>query len=274
MWTSKDVYYVSGSTGLLAEDMGQALLCQFQEVRFNQEKIPFVKDKAAARKAMKYILEQSGGRRPLVFCTILNEEIQNIFDAPEVEFFNLFGNILEQLEACLETKALRVTGYSRPKDDIVLAERVEAIHFSLQHDDGTRTNEYDDAEIILVGVSRSGKTPVSIYLATHMGIKAANFPLTPDHLDSDELPEDILRNKKKVVGLTISPHLLRKIREKRYSGSKYAQIATCTSELNQANQMFIQHGIPVVDTDGKSIEETSVQVTQLVGISKRKWPTT
>ena len=274
MWTSKDVYYVSGSTGLLAEDMGQALLCQFQEVSFHQEKIPFIKDKAAARKAMKYILEQSGGRRPFVFCTILNEEIQNIFDAPEVEFFNLFGNMLEHLETCLESKALRVTGFSRHQDDIILSERVEAIHFSIKHDDGTRTNEYDDAEVILVGVSRSGKTPVSIYMATHMGIKAANFPLTSDHLDNNEFPEDILRNKKKVIGLTITPHLLHKIREKRYKGSKYAQIATCTIELSQAKQMYKKYGIPIVDTDGKSIEETSVQVTQLVGISKRKWPTT
>lgn len=274
MWTSKDVYYVSGSTGLLAEDMGQALLCQFQEVRFNQEKIPFIKDKAAAKKAMKYILEQSGGRRPLVFCTILNEKIQDIFDSPEVEFFNIFGNILEQLEVCLETRALRVTGYSRHLDEMILAERVEAIHYSIQHDDGTRTNEYNDAEVILVGVSRSGKTPVSVYLATHMGIKAANFPLTSDHLDSYKLPQDILRNKKKVVGLTISPHLLHKIREQRYSGSRYAQISTCTNELNQAKQIFMKCGIPIVDTDGISIEETSVQVTQLVGISKRKWPIT
>ena len=274
MWTSKDVYYVSGSTGLLAEDMGQAMLCQFQEVRFNQEKIPFIKNKADARKAMKYILEKSGGRRPLVFCTILNEEIRTIFDAPEVEFFNIFGNILEELEVCLETKALRVTGYSRQQDDLVLAERVEAIHFSMQHDDGTRTGEYDEAEVILLGVSRSGKTPVSVYLATHMGIKAANFPLTPDHLNSDEIPWDIIKNKKKVVGLTISPHLLHKIREQRYRGSTYAKIATCTDELNQAKQIYLKYGIPFVDTDGKSIEETAVQVTQLVGISKRKWPTT
>ncbi|MDH3328975.1 MAG: pyruvate, phosphate dikinase/phosphoenolpyruvate synthase regulator [Desulfobulbaceae bacterium] len=271
MWTSKDVYYVSGSTGLLAEDMGQALLCQFQEISFNQEKIPFIKTKADALRAMEYIRENSGGRRPLVFCSILNPRIRNVFDSPDVEFFNIFGNFLELLENCLEAKALRVTGYSRHADNMTLANRVEAIHYSIDHDDGIGTKGYDDAEVILIGVSRSGKTPVSIYIATHMGIKAANFPLTSEHLDNYELPADILKNRKKVVGLTTSPQLLHQIRDKRYSGSNYAKISTCTRELNQAEQIFIKYGIRVVNTSGKSIEETAVQVTQLVGISKSRW---
>lgn len=271
MWTSKDVYFISGSTGLLAEDMGQALLCQFQEIRFNHIKIPFIKTRNDAKKAMEQIRENSGGRRPLIFCSILDPGIRNIFDSPDVEFFNIFGNFLEQLEVCLEAKALRVTGYSRHADNMTLANRVEAIHYSLDHDDGIGTKGYDDAEIILVGVSRSGKTPVSIYIATHMGIKTANFPLTTEHLDSYQLPAEILRNRKKVVGLTTSPQLLHQIREKRYSDSRYAKISTCQHELNQAEQMFLKYGIPGVNTGGKSIEETSVQVTQLVGISKSRW---
>ena len=196
MWSSKDVYYISGSTALLAEDMGQALLCQFQEINFHEEKIPFIKTKADAELALSRILEQSGGRRPILFCTIMDAGIRRIFDSPEVDFFDLFGNLLDQLEISLESKALRVPGYSRIIDDITLAKRVEAIHFSIEHDDGTRIREYDEAEVILLGVSRSGKTPVSVYLATHMGIKAANFPLTSQHLDSYELPADILHNRK------------------------------------------------------------------------------
>jgi len=271
MWNSKDVYYVSGSTGLLAEDMGQALLSQFQEISFNHEKIPFIKTKADAEKAMQYIRENSGGRRPLIFCSILEPRIRNVFDSPDVEFFNIFGDFLEQLENCLEAKALRVTGYSRHTDNMTLANRVEAIHYTIDHDDGIRTKGYDDAEVILIGVSRSGKTPVSVYIATHMGIKVANFPLTADHLDTYELPADILKNRKKVVGLTTTPELLHQIRDKRYSGSNYAKISTCTHELYQSEQIFKKYGIPVVNTQGKSIEETSVQVTQLVGISKSRW---
>lgn len=273
MWSSKDVYYVSGSTALLAEDVGKALLCQFQEISFNEEKIPFIKTRAAAEKAMKHILEQSGGVRPLVFCTIMDAGIKKILDSPEVEFFDVFGNVLDRLENCLETKALRVPGYSRNIDDITLAKRVEAIHFSIEHDDGTRSREYDEAEVILLGVSRSGKTPVSVYLATHMGIKSANFPLTSEHLDSYELPPEIVRNRKKVVGLMTSPGLLHKIREQRYSGSTYAKLSTCATELNQAKEIYLRYGIQSLETDGKSIEETSVQVTQLVDIPRKQWRT-
>lgn len=273
MWTSKDVYYVSGSTALLAEDMGQALLCQFQEINFHEEKIPFIKTKDDALRAMEHILEQSGGRRPLVFCTIMDNHLRRIFDSPEVEFFDIFGNVLDRMELILETKALRVPGYSRVIDDMTLAKRVEAIHFSIEHDDGSRVREYDEAEVILVGVSRSGKTPVSVYLASHMGIKSANFPLTSEHLDSYELPPDIVHNKKKVVGLTTSPQLLHRIREQRYSGSTYARITTCAHELNQAQAIFMKYGIPILNTDGKSIEETAVQVTQLVEIPRHSWRT-
>ncbi len=273
MWSSKDVYYVSGSTGLLAEEVGKALLCQFQEISFNQEIIPFVKTKEAAEMALDYILDRSGGVRPLIFCTIMDPEIKNVFDSTEVEFFDVFANVLDRLEDCLETKALRVPGYSRSVDDMALAKRVEAIHFTIDHDDGTRTGEYDEAEVILVGVSRSGKTPVSVYLATHMGIKSANFPLTSDHLGSYELPAEIIRNKYKVVGLITSPGLLHKIREQRYSGSNYAKLSTCTTEINQAKEIYLRYGIQSVETDGKSIEETSVQVTQLVNIPRKQWRT-
>jgi len=271
MWISKDVYYISGSTAILAEETGQALLCQFQEISFNEEKIPFIKSKADAEKALHYIREQSGGRFPLVFCTIMDENLRKIFDAPEVIFFDIFSDFLKRLENSLEAKALRVPGYSRLIDDITLAKRVEAIHFTIKHDDGTRTREYDDAEVILTGVSRSGKTPVSVYLATHMGIKAANFPLTSDQLDSYNLPLELVKNRKKVIGLMTSPELLHKIREKRYRGSRYAKRSTCSNELNQSRQIFMKYDISVVQTDGKSIEETAVQVTQLAGISKRRW---
>ena len=148
--------------------------------------------------------------------------------------------------------------------------RVDAIHFSLEHDDGTRTAEYDEAEIILIGVSRSGKTPVSIYLATHMELKAANFPLTADHLDRYELPKDIVRNRKKVVGLTASPQYLHNIREKRYAGSTYASIANCTRELQQAKQLFMRHNIRILNVEGRSIEEIAVQAIQIIGLAKKQ----
>ena len=271
MWSVKDVYYVSDSTALLTEDMGKSLLCQFPEIGFNEEKIPFVRSRSEAEKALAHILKQSGTLQPIVFCTIMDKEVREVFDVAEVEMLDLYGGFLNDLERTLEAKALREPGFFRHSDDEKTNERVEAIHYSIEHDDGQKSGGYDDAEIILVGVSRTGKTPVSVYLATHMGLKAANFPLTPDHLNAFELPADIVRNRKRSVGLTNSPQYLHKIREKRYPGSTYAKLSTCTTELQQAEQLYMQHGIKTVKTDGRSIEELSVQVTQLLGISKKKW---
>lgn len=270
MWSVKDVYYVSDSAALLAEDIGKSLLCQFPAIGFNEEKIPFVKTRYDAEKAITHILEQSGGLQPLVFCTIIDSNVCAVFDRAEIEMFDLYGGLLARLERKLEAEALRQPGAFRDPDDAQLDKRVEAIHYTIEHDDGQRTSGYDQAEIILVGVSRTGKTPVSVYLATHMGMKTANFPMTADHLAAYDLPMDIVRNRKRTVGLTISPQFLHKIREERYKGSSYAQLATCRAEIRQAEQLYMRHGIKTVNTEGKSIEELSVQVTQLLGISKKK----
>jgi regulator of PEP synthase PpsR (kinase-PPPase family) len=270
MTTTQDVYYVSGSTAILAEDMGKALLAQFQEIRFREEKIPFIHSPDDAKKALAHILQQSEGAQPLVFCTIMDQETRDVFNCPQVKFFDIFLNTLELLEKALDTRALREPGYSRHFTISKMDKRVDAIHFSLEHDDGTRTAEYDEAEIILLGVSRSGKTPVSIYLATHMELKAANFPLTADHLDRHELPKDIVRNRKKVVGLTASPQYLHNIREKRYAGSTYASIANCTRELQQAKQLFMRHNIRILNVEGRSIEEIAVQAIQIIGLAKKQ----
>ncbi len=269
MWSVKDVYYISDSTALLTEDMGKSLLCQFPEIGLNEEKIPFIRDVNDAKKAIAHILEQSGSLQPVVFCTIMDVEIRNIFDVAEVEMMDLYGGFLDSLEHSLEAKALREPGFFR-RDDKKADKRVDAIHYSIEHDDGQKTSGYDDADIILVGVSRTGKTPVSAYIATHMGLKAANFPMTADHLEAYELPIDIVRNRNRTVGLTITPQFLHRIREERYKGSGYARLATCRAELRQAEQLYMRHGIKTIDTEGKSIEELSVQVTQLLGISKKK----
>jgi regulator of PEP synthase PpsR (kinase-PPPase family) len=269
MPTTQDVYYVSGSTAILAEDMGKALLAQFQEIRFREEKIPFIYTPDDARKALAHILQQSDGSRPLVFCTIMDQETRDVFNCPEVKFFDIFLNTLELLEKALDAKALREPGYSRHFTISRMDKRVDAIHFSLEHDDGTRPAEYDEAEIILIGVSRSGKTPVSIYLATHMELKAANFPLTDDHLNKHELPKEIVRNRKRAVGLTCSPLYLHTIREKRYAGSTYASLANCTRELQQAKQLYMQHNLKVLNVEGRSIEEIAVQAIQAIGLARK-----
>ena len=269
MWKSKDVYYISDSTGILITNLAHALLCQFPEINFHEEKFPFVRTVEEAEKILAYILKHSSGRRPIIFSTITDPKVRQVLDSPEVEFFDAFDYFLQRLENSLEATALRVPGFSRHIDHISMADRVEAIHFCLEHDDGTRVQEYDEANVIMLGVSRTGKTPVSVYLATQMGLKAANFPLTSEHLDVYQLPEHIRRNRKCAIGLTTTPELLHSVREKRYAGSKYAHFSTCREEIRKAEQIFERYQIPIVNTAGKSIEEIATQVTQEMGLSKK-----
>lgn len=268
MWHSKDVYYLSGSTGILAEDLGKSLLCQFPEISFNMEKIPFIRTAEDAENAIQHILAQSTGRYPLVFSTIMSKELLAILDVPEVEFFNICDTYLERLEVILEAKPIRISGTARHLDNTSMGDRVDAIQYCIAHDDGSLLKDYDEAEVILLGVSRSGKTPISVYLATQMGIKAANYPLVAEDLDSYRLPPAIVRNKARAIGLSTSPQILNFAREKRYQGSRYAEMSTCTGELSQANQIFLQYNIPVIISDGRSIEETATQVAQLLAIKR------
>ena len=269
MWKSKDIYYVSDSTGILAINLGQSLICQFPEISFHEEKFPFIKTASDAEKTIHYILKKSTGRRPIIFSTLVSPKLRAIFNHPEVELFDVCDVFLGRLEQCLEAKALGLPGYSRHVDDGSMTRRVEAIHYCLGHDDGTKFDEYHEADVILLGVSRSGKTPVCVYLATHMGLKAANYPLTAQNLNLYTLPEELRRNRKKTVGLTIAPEILSTVREKRYPGSNYAKRSTCIQELEQAQQIFQKYHIPVVNTSGRSIEELATQISQEIGLYKK-----
>jgi len=269
MWSSKDVYYVSDGTGILATNLGQSLICQFPEINFHEESFPFIKTPAEAKKTINYILKHSGGRRPLVFITLMDKKLKNIFDTPEIELFDVFNEFLKQLETSLEAKALGLPGFSKHADSLRMSKRVGAINYCLRHDDGTRLEEYDEADVILLGVSRAGKTPASVYLATHMGLKSANFPLTDQYLNNYRLPKNIVENKKKAIGLTTTVEILHNFRQKRYPNSNYAKRQTCTEEIQQAQQIFQKYNIPVIETQGKSIEELAAQISQELGIYKK-----
>lgn len=262
MWTSKDVYYISDGTGILADNLGKALICQFPKINFFEEKFPFIRTVADAKKTMDYILKRSAGRRPLIFSTIINPETIAVFNVPEVEFFDAYAFFLEKLENCLDARALRVPGVSRKVTSTDIDRRVEAINYCMEHDDGTKTSEYNMADAIILGVSRAGKTPISVYMASQMGLKTANFPITDEFLCKYQLPYGILNNVKRSVGLTTTPDFLHNVRKKRYPGSNYARLATCRDEIKRAEQIFQKYLIPVISSAGKSIEEMATQVTQ------------
>jgi regulator of PEP synthase PpsR (kinase-PPPase family) len=199
----------------------------------------------------------------------MDPAIRQVFDSPEIELFDAFDIFLDRLASCLEAKPLMVPGFSRHIDNITMQKRVEAIHYCLEHDDGIKADEFNEADVILIGVSRAGKTPVSVYLATQMGLKAANFPLTSEYLQKFKLPDGVVKNKSRAVGLTTTPELLRDIRGERYPHSSYAKLTTCIEELQIAERILTKNHIPIVTSAGKSIEEIATQVSQELGLSKK-----
>lgn len=270
MWTSKYIYYVSDSTGILAETLGRALTCQFPAISFTEHTFPFITTVEEAQQTLEQILRESSGLRPVIFSTLMNPDVRDIFDHANVEFFDGFASHLNRLADCLEAKPLRVPGYTHHQEDTELDARVEAINYCMAHDDGSKPNEYDQADVIILGVSRAGKTPVSVYLATHMGIKTANFPLTTEYLSTYHLPDQIIKNKDRAVGLMATPEILHQIREKRYSNSNYAKISTCREEVQQAQQTFLKYNIPYISSSKKSIEEISAQICKELAIERNK----
>ena len=264
-----NIYYISGNTGILAKDMGKAILCQFPDASFKEETISFVRTRKDALLAREKILRESVSTSAVVLSTLLDKTLNDLFRIPEIHLLTILDDYIHRAEVILGAKALWETGYPR-HDESIIDKRVNAIHYSISHDDGTLTDDYGEADLILIGVSRSGKTPVSIYLATQMGMKTANYPLVGDDLLYGVLPETIVSNREKVIGLTIAADILHAFREKRFPGSDYALPATCEKEIAQANTLFDSYAIPVVFSDRHSIEETATQVARKRDL--KKWP--
>jgi regulator of PEP synthase PpsR (kinase-PPPase family) len=265
----KNIYYVSGCTGIVATDVGKSLLSQFSETNFHEEKFPFIKNLSDAQKTINYILEQSVGVKPIIFSSLVNPEVREVFNRPEVELFDIYNAFLGRLENCLDDKPLLLPGSSRHVDDSGISKRAKAIDYSLEHDDGRKNVDYNKADVIVLGVSRSGKTPLSIYLATHLGLKVANYPLTEETLNNYKLPKEINENITKTVGLTSNHEILSTIRQKRYPDSNYAKRSVCIQELRQAEQIYQNYKIPYINTSRKSIEELAAQILQEIGLYKK-----
>jgi regulator of PEP synthase PpsR (kinase-PPPase family) len=259
---SRKVYYISGATGLLAEDLGRALLSQFPDQHFETKSFAFILTEEEAEAAREKILAAccKEEEKPIVFSSLLRPELARHFISNDFILMPLYDQFLPMLEEILDDKAVRRHGLARTQDDNKIAHRVDAIHYSISHDDGAAPSDYDAAELIILGVSRAGKTPVSIFLATKMELKTANYPLVPQDLEQNSLSDNIVHNLQKVVGLTISPKILHRFRKKRFANSSYASYKTCEKEVEQARKIFEKYSIPVVESSGSSIEETAMQV--------------
>ena len=273
----RKVFYLSDSTGLTAENLGKSLLAQFPQIQFESVTRPFVDtpDKAQ-RIAMEINQEaQTSSHRPIVIDTIVSSEVSGIISAAECFYIDIFSTFLSPLENELNVKSAHHVGHtpifredSRAVDENYM-QRIDAVHFALANDDGMKLSRYQDADIILVGVSRTGKTPSSVYLGMQYGIKAANYPLIPDDLERNRLPTALQNHQKKLFGLTIRPARLSEIRNERKPNSQYAALRTCVDEVRQAETLYRQYRIPYIDTTQLSIEEISARMLQRAGIERR-----
>ena len=268
MKTTRNIYYVSSNTGLLAKDTGKSITSQFTDIVFNEEVVPFIRTEEDALKTIDEIIAKPSEFPPIIFSTIFNPALNKILDHDKVIFFNICEPYLAQLEIIFKKTATRTSGTSRNLDKDIMNSRVDAIHYTIAHDDGTALKEYQEADLIIVGVSRAGKTPISVFLATQLGIKTANYPLVENNLAHCFIPEEILKARDKVIGLSISPEVLHSFRQQRYPDSSYARIETCKRELLQARRIFEKYRFPVVYSDGRSIEETATQVAKEL---KKEW---
>ena len=264
----RTVFYVSESTGITAEALGQSLISQFEQtIEFRTIYMPFINtiDKAAELVKQFDVLAELEGARPIVFATMAELEIRVILKRSNCLYVELFDTFIAPLSKEL---GVNPSGKSGLTHGMVNGEsyedRMDIINFAMVNDDGARMDKYDQADVILVGVSRSGKTPTCLYLAMHFGIKAANYPLTPDDFEKNEFPKGLLNNRDKLVGLTIDPPRLNRIREERSPGSSYASLARCGNEVRQALQMFKRHKVWVMDTTAYSIEEISSRIAKAI----------
>jgi len=206
---------------------------------------------------------------------IVNEEVSDIIRQTDCFYIDIFSTFLSPLENELNVKSAHHVGHpvifqedSRVADK-AYTQRIDAVHFALANDDGMHLHRYSEADIILIGVSRSGKTPSTIYLGMQYGIKAANYPLIPDDLEASKLPSALVDHQKKLFGLTIRPARLAEIRNERKPNSQYANLRTCVDEIRQAEVLYRQYRIPYIDTTQLSVEEISARMLQRPGIERR-----
>ena len=260
----RTVFFVSDGTGITAETFGNSILAQFP-ARPRHVRRPFIDtaDKAAAVLAEINEIAAREGRRPIVFVTLVDDAIREVLTGAACKgmVLDMFGTFVEPLEAEFGVKSNhRIGRFPDVSKSEEYHDRIDAINFSLAHDDGQSARNLAQADVILVGVSRCGKTPTSLYLAMQHGIKAANYPLIPEDFDRGALPSTLAPHRDKCFGLTIDPHRLAQIRHERRPGSTYASLDNCRYEVQAAESMMKREGIAWLSSTHKSIEEIATTI--------------
>ncbi|AKC85422.1 posphoenolpyruvate synthetase regulatory kinase/phosphorylase PpsR [Pseudoxanthomonas suwonensis] len=270
MTSIRPVFYISDGTGITAETIGHSLLTQFSGFQFLTDRLAFVDDAEKAREARDRIRAsgEQHGVRPIVVNSCVDVQLSMILAESGALMLDVFAPFIEPLERELEQPRQARVGQAHGMVDFeTYHRRINAMNYSLTHDDGMAF-DYEEADVILVGVSRAGKTPTCVYLALHYGVKAANYPLTDGDLESERLPPRLKAWRRKLFGLTIDPERLQQIRQERRPDSRYARLETCRREVQAAEAMFRMERIPMLSTTHTSIEEISGKVLSTLGLQR------
>ncbi|MCW8039322.1 MULTISPECIES: pyruvate, water dikinase regulatory protein [Acinetobacter] len=268
----RSVFFISDGTAITAETLGHSLLAQFPHVDFDIHIIPYITSEEAAMNVVAEINQraQKDGQKPLVFDTLVDPYVRDIINTADAINLDVFEGLISKLSDELGTSPTTLVGQTHAvTDSESYKARIDAVHFALDNDDGARTRHYDKADLILIGVSRSGKTPTSIYLSLQFGIRVANYPLTEEDLDDNRLPAVLRPHKQKLFGLMIDAERLVAIRSERKANSRYASFNQCQMELRAIEGIYISEGIKYLNVSEMSIEEISTRVLQMTGLKRR-----
>ena len=269
----RTIFFISDGTGITAETLGQSLLSQLEsKVELDRQTYPYVDTLEKAQQVRDEInhAEQRDGMPPIIFDTLVDPQVRDTVSSANGVMLDVFQTFLKPLETALMSESAYSVGRSHSVNTHRGYERrIEAVNFALDNDDGARIRYYDQADLIVIGVSRCGKTPTCLYLAMQFGIKAANYPLTEEDLDSPQLPGLLRKHKSKLFGLTIDPVRLQAIRAQRKPDSRYASSHQCHFEVNEVEAMYRREGIPHIATTDQSVEEISTQLLATTGLKRQ-----
>ena len=266
----RQVYFLSNGTAITAETLGHSLLAQFPTLHFTTKTIPFIDSVEKALAVNKEINSEIDGSNslPIVISTMADPELKKIIYQSNALVLDPLSDFLPRLEKILDTESVHAGRSHRIANPSLYESRIDAIDFSLIHDDGGKTRNYDETDIILIGVSRTGKTPSCLYLALQFGLKAANYPITEEDMESEQLPIPIRPFSDRLYGLTTDPNRLRNIRQERRPNSRYSSLEQCRYELRAVEEMYYKHKIRFLNTTTMSVEEIAARIVEDTGLHR------
>ena len=264
-------YFISDSTAITVETLGNSLVAQFPDVEFEKTVTPYIDTEAKAQRVVEQINYQHANdtQKPIIIVSVIKQHIREILFQCDGLILDMFSNFLNPMQDFLGTQAQVAVGKGHSTStNSDYQKRIKAVHYALDNDDGEHFKEYEDADVILIGVSRSGKTPACLYLGLHFGVYAANYPLTPEDLEDGTIPKALKPYRHKLFGLTIDPERLADIREQRKANSRYASLTQCEDEIRMAEQVMRRAQLTILNTTSISVEEISTRIIAEMGLQR------